>query len=136
MLAAVARSTGDLDLAEDCAQEAFAIALRTWQRDGVPERPGAWLTTTARNRALDRLRRRKVEAEKVAVSARLTERLDPDVHDPAAEAADAVDAGDGWAGVEPRGPGRRPAAPRSSPAATRPCRWRGGWRSPCAPSPV
>jgi RNA polymerase sigma-70 factor (ECF subfamily) len=104
VLAAVARSTGDLDLAEDCAQEAFAIALRTWQRDGVPERPGAWLTTTARNRALDRLRRRKVEAEKVAVSARLTERLDPDVHDPAAEAADAVDAGDGWAGVEPEDP--------------------------------
>jgi RNA polymerase sigma-70 factor (ECF subfamily) len=77
VLAAVARSTGDLDLAEDCAQEAFAVALRTWERDGVPDRPGAWLTTTARNRALDRLRRRKVEAEKVAVAARLTERLGP-----------------------------------------------------------
>ncbi|MFC4631561.1 RNA polymerase sigma factor [Promicromonospora alba] len=104
VLAAVARSTGDLDLAEDCAQEAFAVALRTWQRDGVPDRPGAWLTTTARNRALDRLRRRKVETEKVATSARLTERLDPAVADPVAEAADALDDGDGWAGVEPEDP--------------------------------
>lgn len=104
VLAAVARSTGDLDLAEDCAQEAFAVALRTWQRDGVPDRPGAWLTTTARNRALDRLRRRKVEAEKVAASARLTERLDPAAADPVAEAADALDDGDGWAGVEPEDP--------------------------------
>ncbi|MFC7742198.1 RNA polymerase sigma factor [Nocardiopsis composta] len=49
--------TRDWDLAEDCAQEAFASALATWPRDGVPSRPGAWLTTTARNRATDRLRR-------------------------------------------------------------------------------
>ncbi|HEX6325533.1 MAG TPA: RNA polymerase sigma factor [Jiangellaceae bacterium] len=49
--------TRDWDLAEDCAQEAFAAALTTWPRDGVPSRPGAWLTTTARNRATDRLRR-------------------------------------------------------------------------------
>lgn len=101
VLAAVARSTGDLDLAEDCAQEAFAIALRAWPRDGVPDRPGAWLTTTARNRALDRLRRRRVEVEKVAASARLTERLDPEVADPAAEAATVVDDGAAWSGVEP-----------------------------------
>jgi len=104
VLAAVARSTGDLDLAEDCAQEAFAIALRTWQRDGVPDRPGAWLTTTARNRALDRLRRRKVEVEKVAASARLTERIDPEVVDPAAEAVAALDDDAAWAGVEPEDP--------------------------------
>jgi RNA polymerase sigma-70 factor (ECF subfamily) len=104
VLAAVARSTGDLDLAEDCAQEAFAVALRTWQRDGVPDRPGAWLTTTARNRALDRLRRRSVEAEKVAVAARLTERLDPDVADPAAVASATVDDGGGWAGVPAEDP--------------------------------
>lgn len=104
VLAAVARSTGDLDLAEDCTQEAFAVALRTWQRDGVPDRPGAWLTTTARNRALDRLRRRKVEAEKVAASARLTERLDLAAADPVAEAADALDDDAGWAGVEPEDP--------------------------------
>jgi RNA polymerase sigma-70 factor, ECF subfamily len=49
--------TGDWDLAEECAQEAFTLALERWQRDGVPRNPGAWLTTTARNRAVDRLRR-------------------------------------------------------------------------------
>jgi RNA polymerase sigma-70 factor (ECF subfamily) len=49
--------TGDWDLAEDCAQDAFAAALTAWQRDGVPRRSGAWLTTAARNRAIDRLRR-------------------------------------------------------------------------------
>ncbi len=49
--------TGDWDLAEDCAQDAFAAALATWRRDGIPNNPGAWLTTTARNRATDRLRR-------------------------------------------------------------------------------
>jgi RNA polymerase sigma-70 factor, ECF subfamily len=53
------RRTGDWDLAEDCAQEAFAEALRVWPRTGVPDRPGAWLTTVAANRALDRLRRSK-----------------------------------------------------------------------------
>jgi len=55
--------TGDWDLAEDCAQEAFASALATWARDGIPRRPGAWLTTTARNRATDRLRRATAGAE-------------------------------------------------------------------------
>jgi len=49
--------TRDWDLAEDCAQEAFATALATWPRDGIPDRPGAWLTTAARNRMTDRLRR-------------------------------------------------------------------------------
>jgi len=49
--------TGDWDLAEDCAQDAFARALERWPRDGIPRVPGAWLTTTARNRAFDRLRR-------------------------------------------------------------------------------
>ncbi|WP_336722247.1 RNA polymerase sigma factor [Cellulosimicrobium cellulans] len=77
VLGAVARSTGDLDLAEESAQEAFATALRTWGRDGVPERPGAWLTTTARRHAIDVLRRRRVEAEHVAASGRLGERVDP-----------------------------------------------------------
>jgi RNA polymerase sigma-70 factor, ECF subfamily len=48
---------GDIDLAEDAVQEAFAAALRKWPRDGVPPNPGGWITTTARNRALDRLRR-------------------------------------------------------------------------------
>jgi RNA polymerase sigma-70 factor, ECF subfamily len=57
--------SGDWDLAEDCAQEAFAAALSTWPRDGVPRRPGAWLTTTARNRATDRLRRAAAGAAKL-----------------------------------------------------------------------
>ncbi|MFC4130041.1 RNA polymerase sigma factor [Hamadaea flava] len=57
MLAATVRLTRDLDLAEECAQDAFAKALRTWAQDGIPARPGAWLTTVARNRALDLLRR-------------------------------------------------------------------------------
>ncbi|WP_249643681.1 RNA polymerase sigma factor [Nocardia sputi] len=57
--------TGDWDLAEDCAQDAFAAALATWGRDGVPVRPGAWLTTTARHRATDRLRRDTTGAAKV-----------------------------------------------------------------------
>ena len=56
-MATLIRMTGDWDLAEECAQDAFAQALERWPRDGVPHRPGAWLTTTARNRALDRLRR-------------------------------------------------------------------------------
>lgn len=57
--------TGDWDLAQDCAQEAFAAALTTWPRDGVPSRPGAWLTTAARNRATDRLRRDTAAAAKM-----------------------------------------------------------------------
>jgi RNA polymerase sigma-70 factor (ECF subfamily) len=63
--------TGDWDLAEECAQDAFARALQTWARDGVPDRPGAWLTTTARNRAVDVLRRRANEAVKLKQAARL-----------------------------------------------------------------
>jgi RNA polymerase sigma factor (sigma-70 family) len=57
VLAATVRVTRDLDLAEECVQDAFAQALRSWPADGVPSRPGAWLTTVARNRALDVLRR-------------------------------------------------------------------------------
>ena len=56
--------TGDWDLAEECAQDAFTRALEVWTRDGIPSAPGAWLTTTARNRAIDRLRRARVGATK------------------------------------------------------------------------
>ncbi|MEV4109775.1 RNA polymerase sigma factor [Nonomuraea sp. NPDC049695] len=65
IVATLIRVTGDWDLAEECAQEAFALALERWPRDGLPSRPGAWLTTTARNRAVDRLRRRSIEAAKL-----------------------------------------------------------------------
>lgn len=56
-VAALARWSGDITVAEDAVQEAFAHALRAWPRDGMPANPGGWIMTTARNRALDRLRR-------------------------------------------------------------------------------
>ncbi|WP_242179806.1 RNA polymerase sigma factor [Saccharopolyspora soli] len=58
---------GDFDLAEEAAQEAFATAADRWQREGVPRNPRAWLTTTARNRATDRIRRDRVLAAKLGV---------------------------------------------------------------------
>ncbi len=63
IVATLIRRTGDWDLAEECAQEAFAEALRRWPVDGVPLRPGGWLTTVAANRAIDRLRRAARGAE-------------------------------------------------------------------------
>jgi RNA polymerase sigma-70 factor (ECF subfamily) len=57
VLAATVRVAGDLDLAQECAQEAYVAALQTWGERGIPASPGAWLTTTARRKALDRLRR-------------------------------------------------------------------------------
>ena len=57
VVATLIRITHDWDLAEECAQDAFTRALERWPRDGVPRSPGAWLTTTARNRAFDRMRR-------------------------------------------------------------------------------
>lgn len=65
VVATLIRVTGDWDLAEECAQDAFAQALDRWRRDGIPRRPGAWLTTTARNRALDVLRREAAGAAKL-----------------------------------------------------------------------
>jgi RNA polymerase sigma-70 factor (ECF subfamily) len=63
-VATVARWSGDLTVAEDAVQEAFAEALRAWPRDGVPEKPGGWVLTVARNRARDRLRRESVRPGK------------------------------------------------------------------------
>ena len=63
-VAALARWSGDLDVAEDAVQEAFAEALRVWVRDGAPDRPGGWIVTVARNRALDRFRRESNRAGK------------------------------------------------------------------------
>jgi RNA polymerase sigma-70 factor (ECF subfamily) len=56
-LATLIRVVGDIDVAEDAVQEAFAVALRRWPADGLPPNPGGWITTTARNHAIDRLRR-------------------------------------------------------------------------------
>jgi RNA polymerase sigma-70 factor (ECF subfamily) len=65
VVAHLIRVTRDWDLAEECAQDAFAKALERWPRDGIPTNPAAWLKTTARNRALDRLRRTTAGAAKV-----------------------------------------------------------------------
>jgi RNA polymerase sigma-70 factor (ECF subfamily) len=81
VVATMVRLTGDWDLAEECAQDAFARALERWPRDGIPRRPGAWLTTVARHRAVDRVRRARVGASKtreVAVMATGEEELAPD----------------------------------------------------------
>jgi RNA polymerase sigma-70 factor, ECF subfamily len=64
VLASLVSFLGDFDLAEEATQEAFTIAAERWPRDGVPAKPRAWLMTTARNRAIDRLRRARVLAEK------------------------------------------------------------------------
>ena len=76
VVATLIRVTGDWDLAEECAQDAFAMALQRWPADGVPRRPGAWLTTAARNRAIDVLRRRAVGAAKLREVAALS--VDPE----------------------------------------------------------
>jgi len=69
IVAALTRFTGDFGLAEDLAQEALAAALAQWPGDGVPRNPGAWLTTTAKRRAIDTFRRRERFDERVAMLA-------------------------------------------------------------------
>ncbi|HMI69803.1 MAG TPA: sigma-70 family RNA polymerase sigma factor [Solirubrobacteraceae bacterium] len=64
VLASLVGFLGDFDLAEEAAQEAFAIAAERWPRDGMPDNPAAWLVTTARNRAIDRIRRERTLAAK------------------------------------------------------------------------
>jgi RNA polymerase sigma-70 factor (ECF subfamily) len=70
-LAALIRITGDFDLAEEAVQEAFATALGTWPVRGVPDNPGAWIVTTARNRAIDRLRRERTGRDRTLEADRL-----------------------------------------------------------------
>ncbi|NUT21784.1 MAG: sigma-70 family RNA polymerase sigma factor [Hamadaea sp.] len=65
VLAATMRVANDLDLAEECVQEAYAAALQSWARDGIPDNPEAWLTTTARRRALDAIRRERTLRSKL-----------------------------------------------------------------------
>ena len=69
-VATLIRVTGDFDLAEEAVQDAFISALETWPQRGIPTNPGAWITTTARNRAIDRLRRRRRLTEKTETLAR------------------------------------------------------------------
>jgi RNA polymerase sigma-70 factor (ECF subfamily) len=72
-VAILTRVLRDLELAEDAVSDAFATALERWPRDGVPRNPGAWIVTTARNRAIDRLRRDRVFRQKAEALARLEE---------------------------------------------------------------
>jgi RNA polymerase sigma-70 factor (ECF subfamily) len=90
IVATLIRLTGDWDLAEECAQDAFAQALVRWPADGVPDRPGAWLTTTARNRATDRMRRRAVEAARLRSLAPTVSEQAPEVAPEPAEEEDPV----------------------------------------------
>ena len=78
VVATLIRTTGDWDLAEECAQDAFAMALQRWPKDGIPGRPGAWLTTAARNRAIDVLRRKAVGAAKLREVAAMSPSPEPD----------------------------------------------------------
>src|SRR5438876_8773184 len=81
-VAALIRVFGDIDVAEDAVQEAYAVALSKWPRDGPPPNPGGWITTTARKRAIDRLRRESRERELLGRVAILSQRDDesgPDV---------------------------------------------------------
>jgi len=76
--AALAARTGDVGLAEDAVQDAFVEAIEHWARDGVPPNPGGWLAITARRKALDRLRRDKTGAEKLALLAAVDAAAWPD----------------------------------------------------------
>ncbi len=82
-VATLIRVLGDFDLAEEAVQDAFAIALERWPLDGIPDNPGAWITTTARNRAIDRLRRAQRLRDKTEDVQRIhdLEALGEDMHD-------------------------------------------------------
>jgi RNA polymerase sigma-70 factor, ECF subfamily len=93
-VAILVRILGDVDIAEEAVQDAYAIALERWPRTGLPTNPAAWIFQTARNRALDAIRRRGIYAEKLRLLER--ERLpdgrdDPDPDDPDAADSDAAD---------------------------------------------
>jgi RNA polymerase sigma-70 factor (ECF subfamily) len=76
-VATLVRVFGDIDLAEDAVQEAFAIATERWPADGVPPNPGGWIVTTARNKALDRLRRESTRTGREAEAVTLLGGLEP-----------------------------------------------------------
>jgi RNA polymerase sigma factor (sigma-70 family) len=77
VLAATVRVARDIDLAEECVQEAYAQALTAWTWQGIPEKPGAWLTTTARRRALDALRRQATLQRKLPLLVEPSEEQEP-----------------------------------------------------------
>jgi RNA polymerase sigma-70 factor (ECF subfamily) len=85
VLARLIRQVGDFQLAEDAVQDAFEAAVKVWRRDGVPANPGAWITTAARRRAIDRLRRNRAvadRAERLAELKRLdAQHVEPSVDD-------------------------------------------------------
>ncbi|MGB6424602.1 MAG: sigma-70 family RNA polymerase sigma factor [Solirubrobacterales bacterium] len=78
-VAALIRIFGDVDLAQDAVQESFAVALEVWPRDGLPPNPGGWVTTTARNRAIDRLRRESRGKELLEEAAMISPGDDPEL---------------------------------------------------------
>ena len=90
VLATLIRHVGDFQLAEDAVQDAFAAAVATWPRDGVPDSPRAWITVTARRKAIDRLRRERSTADRAARLAELA-RLDAQEHRPEAVDSAVVD---------------------------------------------
>ncbi|WP_188190970.1 RNA polymerase sigma factor [Nonomuraea sp. SYSU D8015] len=90
VLAATARVAADLDLAEECVQEAYAAALVSWRRDGIPDNPPAWLTTTARRRAMDAVRRERTFRAKLPLLVEPEKTADEPVEEQAEDAEDAV----------------------------------------------
>ncbi|HSK24194.1 MAG TPA: sigma-70 family RNA polymerase sigma factor [Egicoccus sp.] len=77
VVATLVRVLGDIDLAEDAVQEAFAVASRTWPERGMPPNPGGWITTTARRRAIDRLRRESQRDDRQAEAVRMHDAGEP-----------------------------------------------------------
>ena len=88
VLATLVGVLGDIELAEDAAQEAFALASERWPRDGEPDNPTAWLITTARNRAIDRIRRDRTLARKTEQLGRELRDLPEDTMDDSAALPD------------------------------------------------
>ena len=113
VLAATIRVTRDLDTAEECVQDAYAQALRTWPNAGVPSRPAAWLTTVAANRARDLLRRESVERRALPRLVVEEAVADPSTRAPAARTptrpppSPTTACGSSSPAATPRSPGRR-----------------------------
>jgi RNA polymerase sigma-70 factor (ECF subfamily) len=78
-VATLVRVFGDIDLAEDAVQEAFAVAVERWPSDGLPPNPGGWIVTTARNKALDRLRRESTRSGREAAAVALIGEQEPEL---------------------------------------------------------